>query len=111
MNGDDHPLDYRQLGTSFDDLVSPFEASWTPELRQFGEELSAHFLFQSRLLELRRSLGLTQAEAGRVTGEAQSEISRMERGQVVPSVDRAVRIIARLKAHDGAGQNPTPPVL
>jgi uncharacterized phage-associated protein len=99
MNGDDNAIDYNQLGTSFDELVAPFEASWTPALRQFGEELSAHFLFQSRLLELRKSLGLTQAEAGRVAGEAQSEISRMERGQVVPSVDRAVGIIARLKSH------------
>jgi Uncharacterized phage-associated protein len=99
MNGNDNPIDYSQLGTSFDELVAPFEASWTPELRQFDEELSAHFLFQSRLLELRKSLGLTQAEAGRVAGEAQSEISRMERGQVVPSVDRAVGIMARLKAH------------
>jgi uncharacterized phage-associated protein len=99
MNRDDNPIDYSQLGTSFDELVAPFVASWTPELRQFDEELSAHFLFQSRLLELRKSLGLTQAEAGLVAGEAQSEISRMERGQVVPSVDRAVGIIARLKAH------------
>ena len=99
MNADDAPIDYSQLGTSFDDLVAPFEASWSPELRRFDEELSAHFLFQSRLLELRKSLGLTQVEAGLVAGENQSEISRMERGLVVPSVDRAVGIIARLKAH------------
>lgn len=95
---DETPIDYRQLGTSFDELVAPFVESWTPEVRQFGEDLSARFYFQSRLHELRKALGLSQAAAGELVGEAQSEISRMERGEVVPSVNRGVRIIVALQA-------------
>lgn len=111
---DDTAIDYSQLGTSFDELVAPFVESWTPEVRQFNEELSARFYFQSRLHELRKALGLSQAAAGELVGEAQSEISRMERGEVVPSVNRAVRIIAALQteaashaeAHDEAAVAP-----
>ena len=59
--------------------------------------------FRARLRELRESTGLTQARAGEIVGEQQSEISRMERGEVTPSVDRAVHIIARLEDY-AAGQ-------
>jgi DNA-binding XRE family transcriptional regulator len=103
---DETTIDYSQLGTSFDELVAPIVESWSPEVRQFGEELSQRFYFGVRLAELRQSLGLSQAEAGQLVGENQSEISRIEREQVVPSVDRAIRIFARLRSYAAAHKKP-----
>jgi uncharacterized phage-associated protein len=103
MTRDEAPsIDYSSLGTSLDDLFAPVETEWTPELRAFEAEAAAHFRFATRLMELRKSLGLTQAEAGEVIGEAQSEVSRLERGKVTPGVDRAAGILARLRAYKDA---------
>lgn len=101
MSRVDTNTDYTQLGSSFDDVFGPLEASWTPELRKFEDELDQHFSFQTRLLELRAELGLTQQQAGEIVGEHQTELSRMERGRLTPSVSRAARIIDRLVAYKG----------
>lgn len=96
MTHDTIDIDYGQLGTPVADLPGLDEAVWTPELRQFASELSQHMRFQSRLVQLREALGLSQTAVGELVGEQQSEISRMEKGRIEPSADRQRRILARL---------------
>jgi len=89
-------IDYSKLGTPVDELPAIEEAASTPELRQFALELGQHFRFQSRLIQLREELGLSQTALGELVDEPQSEISRMERGRIEPSPDRKRRILERL---------------
>lgn len=58
--------------------------------------------FRVRLRLLRRELGLTQAEAGRISGVTQADISRIENGEVNPSIDRMNRILTQLGNHRAA---------
>jgi uncharacterized phage-associated protein len=78
---------------------TPLHASWSPEAQRLSALLTEQFDFQARLLQMRRSLGLSQATVGDIVGEKQSEISRMERGLINPSVARANRVLDRLHSY------------
>jgi transcriptional regulator with XRE-family HTH domain len=56
--------------------------------------ISSHLLREARL-----RAGLSQAELGRRTGNAASAISRWERGEVKPSLER-LRALIRATGHD-----------
>ena len=45
---------------------------------------------------VRDALGLTQTEVAEIAGVTQADISRIESGQVSPTVDRMSRILRRL---------------
>lgn len=89
----------------YDAAVAPLRASWSPEAQRLNALLTEQFDFQARLLQTRKGLGLSQTAAGRIVGEEQSEISKMERGLINPSVARANRILDRL--HSYAASAPT----
>jgi uncharacterized phage-associated protein/DNA-binding XRE family transcriptional regulator len=72
--------------------------------RAFAEQID----FSHRLRELRSALNLTQRQAGEIVGEQQSEISRMERGDVNPSIARANQVLGSL-AEYGARQAQSQP--
>jgi uncharacterized phage-associated protein/ribosome-binding protein aMBF1 (putative translation factor) len=68
----------------------------SPEMQAFALELAEQIDFSRRLRELRRALGLTQAEVGEIIDEHQSEVSRLERGEANPSVSRANQVLEKL---------------
>lgn len=62
---------------------------------------------QRSLALARERKGLTQQQLAALSGVQQSEISKIERGQVNPTLETVARIAAPLDAHialvDGAG--------
>lgn len=95
----DETIDYSSLTDDYEAGAASMRAAWSPEGQAFAARLAEGFDFQRRLRELRTALGLSQAEAGKIVGEHQTEISRMERGHVTPSVTRAARIMDTLAAY------------
>ena len=85
--------------------VSPLErlaerrARRTDASRARVAELSRRIDDRVRLRLLRKSLGLTQAAAGRIAGVTQADISRIENGEVNPTAERMNRIFERLETH------------
>lgn len=83
-------------GTNATQRGAERRARLSPELRAYAERLAETVDFRVRLRELRSTLGVTQAAAAEITGENQGDISRMESGELNPSVTRANRILQRL---------------
>ena len=73
--------------TKFEDFVAEVEANSTPEERRDLEEARARFRVGGQLLRHRLSAGLTQSQLAEVSGVAQADISRIERGQANPTTD------------------------
>jgi len=84
------------------DRSAAVRASWSPEVRVMAAELAADIDFARRLLDFREALGLTQRQVAEITGEDQGDISRLERRELNPSVDRMNRILTRLREYVGA---------
>lgn len=65
-----------------------------PELRAAYDALEDEFSLVRALLDARRISGLTQQELAERTGMAQSDISRLERGEGNPSLKTLRRLAA-----------------
>ncbi len=65
-----------------------------PELRAEYDALEDEFSLVRALLDARRISGLTQQELAERTGMAQSDISRLERGEGNPSLKTLRRLAA-----------------
>ena len=91
---------------SFERRSAALRESWTPEVRDFAASLAAEIDFARRLREFREAFQLSQRQMAAITGEDQADISRLERRELSPSVDRADRILARLRAY--ADENARP---
>jgi uncharacterized phage-associated protein/DNA-binding XRE family transcriptional regulator len=83
----------------YEAAIAPLRASWSPQAQRLSARLTEQFDFQSRLIQMRAALGLSQTAVGEIVGEKQSEISRMERGLINPSVARANRVLDRLHGY------------
>jgi|GEM_PF-283781 len=84
----------------------------TTLMRNLSETLSLHrplmptspgadrepSMLASQVLALRRELGLTQAQLAQKSGIGQSEISRLERGRIVPTILTVDRVASALGA-------------
>lgn len=93
---------------SFERRSAALRESWTPEVRDFAASLAAEIDFARRLLEFREAFHLSQRQMATITGEDQGDISRLERRELSPSVDRADRILARLRAYATQAAQPAP---
>jgi|GEM_PF-234643 len=83
-------------------------AQLSPELQEYAKSLAEVIDFRVRLHSLRTTLGLTQAQAGEVAGENQGDISRLESGELNPSIGRANRILERIGAYASARDQAPP---
>lgn len=83
--------------SSYRDHAAAVRASWTPEVREAAAALAQEIDFARRLLEFREAFGLTQRQVAEITGENQGDISRLERRELNPSVERMNRILGRLR--------------
>ena len=79
-------------GRTLDEYIDEYRASADEaELAKFDEHEDA-FRLANQVLSARRVIGLTQVELASMSGIAQSEISRIERGQGNPTVETLSRV-------------------
>ena len=79
-------------GRRFDDYVEEYRAAADEaELAAF-DEYTVAFRLANQILRARRHVGLTQVELASMSGIAQSEISRIERGDGNPTVETLSRV-------------------
>jgi DNA-binding XRE family transcriptional regulator len=93
--GSDIPLSVTTHSPAFDSLEAR-RASLKPEARALVRLLAEQIDAGVRLRLVRDALGLTQTEVAEIAGVTQADISRIESGQVSPTVDRMSRILRRL---------------
>lgn len=77
------------------ELASEFGAPGTLEREKFDEEAYAFYTGQL-LLEARKEAKVTQAELAKMTHTTKSYISRVEHGDIVPSVAKFWQMITSL---------------
>ncbi len=100
----------RAAGVSaYDRRRADMRASWSPEAKAYAAALVEEIDFARRLLEFREAFGLSQTRMAEITGEDQGDISRLERRELNPSVERMNKILGRLGAYaDSLGQVEAP---
>ena len=76
-------------------LENEFGKHGTPERAKFDEDAYAFYTSQV-LLEARKDAHLTQAELAKRIGVDKSYISRIEKGNLVPSVATFYRIVSAM---------------
>ena len=77
------------------ELAAEFGAPGTPQREQFDEEAYAFYIGQL-LQEARKEAKVTQAELAKRTNTTKSYISRIENGDIVPSVAKFWQMITSL---------------
>ena len=77
------------------EIDTKYGAPGTPEREKFDEEAYAFYTGQL-LLEARKEAKVTQAELARRTNTTKSYISRVENGDIVPSVAKFWQMISSL---------------
>jgi uncharacterized phage-associated protein/ribosome-binding protein aMBF1 (putative translation factor) len=90
-------IDRPDPSASFQRRRAAMRASWTPEVQAYAATLVAEIDFARRLREFREAFGLSQRQIADITGEDQGDISRLERRELNPSVERMNRILGRLR--------------
>jgi len=78
------------------DALAMRRAAIKPEARALVRLLAEQIDAGVRLRLVRDALGLTQTEVAEITGVTQADVSRIESGQVSPTVDRMSRMLRRL---------------
>ena len=76
--------------TNFDDFLN--EQLQDEELRKEYEALEPEFAIVQALIDARNEAGITQTELSRRTGIAQTDISKLERGNGNPSLKTLKRL-------------------
>ena len=79
------------------DALAMRRAAIKPEARALVRLLAEQIDAGVRLRLVRDALVLTQNEVAEITGVTQADISRIESGQVSPTVDRLSRMLRRLR--------------
>jgi ribosome-binding protein aMBF1 (putative translation factor) len=74
-----------RMTTKFDDYVREVEDNSIGEERRELDAARARFKIGARLLQQRQAAGLSQQQLATVSGIAQADISRIERGQINPT--------------------------
>ena len=76
-------------------LDAKYGAPGTPERTKFEEE--AYSFYSGQIIrDIRKEAGVTQSELADKIGADKSYVSRVERGEIMPSVGAFYRIIAAL---------------
>lgn len=65
-----------------------------PEFKQEWENSELEYQIQDMLIKARTGMNLTQSELAQISGIRQSNISRIENGSVVPSIN-TLKLLAK----------------
>ena len=78
------------MGTNFDDFLA--EQLKDPEIKKEWDALQPQRAIIQAMIDARKESGLTQKELSERTGIAQSDISKLERGNANPSLRTLQRL-------------------
>lgn len=78
------------MGTNFDDFLA--EQLRDPEIKKEWDALQPQRAIIQAIIDARKESGLTQKELSERTGIAQSDISKLERGNANPSLRTLQRL-------------------
>ena len=67
-----------------------------PEVKAEYDALKAEFEFARAVLEIRKSLGLTQREFADLNGIKQAQIARLESGHQMPRIDTLANLAEKI---------------
>lgn len=87
------------MATDFDDLLAQIDSEANargPAAVEALRALDAHFAFAVELVTARRAARMTQTRLAELSGIAQSEVSRFERGQGNPTLETIGRLLSPL---------------
>jgi DNA-binding XRE family transcriptional regulator len=87
------------MPTNFDDFVREVEDQSTPEELHALHAAYARFQLGARLHDHRVAAGLTQEALAEMTGVDQGDISRIERGQCNPTLEKLAALGGPLGMH------------
>lgn len=88
-------------GTSFDDFEKSYQGNISESEKQIYDEKRVRFAIANQIMELRKSLNLTQADLAIRSGVSQPEISRIENGMISPTVGTLGKLAVGLKSRIG----------
>lgn len=95
------------------EVVARRRAELTEQGQAQLKVLAEAFSVGAQLTARRRDLGLTQAQVAERSGVSQADVSRIERGVIVPSMGTVQRLASALTARwvlvDDPGDQPSPP--
>ena len=92
-----------------EDVAARLTADMSPEGRGQVDAFKYAFSVGAQLATRRRELGLTQAEVSARSGVQQADVSRIERGVVVPSISTVTRLAGALDARWALVDAASPP--
>jgi XRE family transcriptional regulator, regulator of sulfur utilization len=84
------------MGTKFSEWAEVQKANETPAQAELRRRFEAGFALGLQFTEARQARGLTQRELSEITGVAQADISRIERGAGNPTEATLQRLAAAL---------------
>ncbi len=86
------------MATSLDDYVRTSKRANSPEVREAMAVFERAYTIAVQVMTLRQKRGLTQKQLAKLSGIAQSEISRIERGSIHPTEPTLFKIADALGA-------------
>lgn len=99
------------MGTKFSEWVEEQKAKETPAQAELRRRFEAGFALGLQFIEARQARGLTQRQLSEITGVAQADISRIERGagnpteatlqRLAEALGRKLELVAALPPHSG----------
>lgn len=86
------------MAKTFAEYAREREATMSPEARELSRAFDAAAMFGSVLYKARRVRNLRQADLAESSGVTQADISRIERGMIVPKVTTLLKLVEALDA-------------
>lgn len=82
--------------TNFDHFVEKRSKSASAESRAAHEVFSQAYVFASALIQARKASGMTQSALAEKSGVQQADISRMENGSMIPTLNTFMNLMDAL---------------
>ena len=82
--------------TDFDQYVEKRRKSASTESRAAHEVFSQAYVFASALMQARKAAGMTQSALAEKSGVQQADISRMENGSMIPTLNTFMNLMDAL---------------
>lgn len=84
------------MSSNFDRFAKDVRESLSPQALELLEAMSDSFSVGVQIHQMRKQVGLTQAQLEERSGVPQAEISRIERGAVTPSFTRTRKLVTAM---------------
>lgn len=86
------------MAKTFAEYAREREATMSSEARELSQAFDAAAMFGSVLYKARRVRNLRQVDLAEASGVTQADISRIERGMIVPKVTTLLKLVEALDA-------------